>query len=177
MVVTLALASEMLVLGRITEDMTRARDLARRAIETGQALDTMRAIIRAQGGDERVLDDRGILPAAPYRRAVEADEDGRVIRVEPRTIGNAIVAMGGGRTRMTDEVDPVVGFEIEVKPGEPVSRGQVVATVHGRRAEDLDIGVRAVRSAILIESAASPSPLPLISHRVSESGVEPLQGN
>ena len=93
--------------------------------------------------------------------------------VDPRAIGYGIIAIGGGRQNMEDEVDPSVGFVITAKPGHHVTKGQTLATIHARSVADLEAGRTALERAIVIGESAPP-PLPLISHRVTVRGVEAL---
>jgi thymidine phosphorylase len=84
-----------------------------------------------------------------------------------------VVVMGGGRTKVDDEVDHAVGFVITVKPGDRVERGRPLATVYGRDAAGAATGREALAAAIRI-GGDGPNPLPLVSHRVTEKGVESL---
>ncbi|OYV73081.1 MAG: thymidine phosphorylase, partial [Gemmatimonadetes bacterium 21-71-4] len=79
--------------------------------------------------------------------------------------------LGGGRTRTTDTVDPTVGFVITVKPGDWVEAGQPLASVYARNAHGIADGRACLDEAIVIADGAEP-PLPLVSHRVSQAGVE-----
>jgi len=74
---------------------------------------------------------------------------------------------------MEDRVDPSVGFVITAKPGDRVKKGQLLATIHASTKEDLVVGRTVLEEAIVIGDSA-PAPLPLISHRITASGVETL---
>jgi pyrimidine-nucleoside phosphorylase len=172
--VTLALAAEMLLVAGVAADMREAREQAEHALASGAALEKFRAIVQAQGGHPGVVDDPvAILPRAPIRERVEASRAGIVQRVEPRVIGRAITALGGGRTRVEDAIDPAVGFVLKVRPGQRVDRGDAVATIHARDAETLAVAQDALTRAIVIGDEA-PAARALISHRVTTRGVEEL---
>ncbi len=173
MAVTYALGAEMLVLGRAAADRGEALGLLERAIASGRAAEACRAILVAQGGNPRVLDDPATLPQARTIEVFEARASGLVEEVEPRTIGQAIVAMGGGRRTIDDQIDHSVGFVITAKPGDRVERGQPIATIHARDTMTEEIGRDALASAIRIGEGPA-DPLPLISHRVTSAGVEAL---
>jgi pyrimidine-nucleoside phosphorylase len=68
-------------------------------------------------------------------------------------------------------VDPAIGFVITARPGDWVEEGEPVATVFAHDRAGIGIGRQALRAAILIADEAEP-PLPLVSHRVTLSGVE-----
>ena len=171
MEVTYALGAEMLVLGGVASDVDSARRALEKAIGTGRAAEKMQAIIEAQGGNPGVVDDPAVLPQASHVELFPAPRRGFVARVEPRTIGRGIIALGGGRTKIDDDVDPSVGFVITAKPGDWVDAGEPLATVFASDRSGIESGRATLRSAIVIADEADP-PLPLVSHRVTAAGVE-----
>ncbi len=171
MEVTYALAAEMLMLGGLANDRGDAKAKLELAIASGQAAEKFQEIIEAQGGNPAVVDDPALLPQAEAIELYRAPRRGLVAQIEPRAVGRGITALGGGRTRMEDSVDPAVGFVITAKPGDWVEAGEAVATVFARDEAGLRAGAAALREAICIADEAEP-PLPLISHRVTELGAE-----
>ena len=171
MEVTYALGAEMLVLGGLAADIDAARRELEKAIGTGRAAEKMQQIIEAQGGNPGVVDDPAVLPQASHVELFPAPRRGFVARVEPRAIGRGIIALGGGRTKIEDRVDPSVGFMITAKPGDWVEAGEPLATVFASDRSGVESGRATLRAAIVIADEADP-PLPLVSHRVTASGVE-----
>ena len=169
--VTYALGAEMLVLGRVAASTDAARREMEKAIGTGRAAERMQQIIEAQGGNPGVVDDPATLPQASHVEFYPAPKRGFVARVEPRAIGRGVIALGGGRTKIDDIVDPAVGFVITAKPGDWVEAGEPLATVFASDRAGVETGRATLRTAIAIADEADP-PLPLISHRVTASGVE-----
>lgn len=181
---TLALATEMLGVAGIAVEHTpaasgpdaavrsAAREMAEHALESGAALAKLREIVQAQGGHPGVVDDpAAYLPRAPFVVPFEAPMDGMVQRMEPRVIGRAVTMLGGGRTRVDDEIDHAVGFVFAVRPGTRVTQGQAIASIHARDAETLAAAQAALARAIVI--GEEPPPVrPLVSHRVTKLGVE-----
>ncbi len=170
MEVTYALGVEMLVLAGVEQDAATARRRLETSITSGRALETFGRVIEAQGGDATVIEDPGILPQAGAVEVFRAPASGTVAAVDPRIIGRAIVALGGGRTTMADTVDPTVGFVITVKPGDKVKAGQPLASVFARDAAGIATGLEALRQAITTKG--EPAALPLVSHRITAAGVE-----
>jgi len=112
-----------------------------------------------------------VLPQPKLRRPWESPADGIVQRVEPRAVGRGITAMGGGRTRAEDRIDSSVGFAITARPGDRVTRGQVLAEIQGRDEACVAVGRAALDAAVLI--GEPPVALrPLVSHRVTGHGIE-----
>jgi pyrimidine-nucleoside phosphorylase len=161
---TLALAAEMLVLAGIDAAPDAARARATRALDDGSALEKFRAVIAAQGGDPAVLDDPDrILAAAPHTAPVPAPGDGFVTAIDAYAIGEAIVALGGGRRAAADAVDPAVGIVLAKKVGDPVAAGEPLAVVH---AAAVGPGpVPAAVSAAFTIGPSAPAPRPLLADR------------
>ncbi len=169
---TLRLGAEMLALGGASATLGDARTALEGAIADGRALEKFRAIVEAQGGDARVCDAPGsVLPRAGRRVPYAAVRDGFVQRVDPRAVGRGITAMGGGRVTMGGAIDPAVGYLITARPGDPVTRGQVLATILARDAACEAAGRAALDAAISVGDTPAV-PLPLVSHRVTARGVE-----
>ena len=171
--VTLALGAAMLVLAAAATSTEAAHTLMHDAISSGRALLKLEEIVKAQGGDVTVVRDPTRLPQAPHQSSFNAKRDGVVRSVDPRAIGYGVIALGGGRRNMEEKVDPSVGFVITAKPGQRVTKGHVLATIHARSRADLDVGRSTLERAIEIGDSALP-PLPLISHHVTVRGVERL---
>jgi len=173
MEVTYALGVEMLMVAGVETDRAAARSRLEGVLTSGQGLARFEELVVAQGGDPAVVRDPSRLAKAPIQREVRAPEAGMVVQVEPRAIGHAIIALGGGRTKAEDVVDPAVGVVIPVKPGQRVARGQLLATIHARDEAGATAADAVVRKAVRMGERASP--LPLVSHRITRDGVEALQ--
>jgi pyrimidine-nucleoside phosphorylase len=169
--VTYALGAEMLVLGGVAATRDQARRAMEVAVSSGRAAEKFQQIIEAQGGNPGVVDDPAVLPQALACELFAAPRAGLVARVEPRAVGRGIIALGGGRTRIEDQVDPTVGFVITARPGDWVDAGEPLATVFAGDRAGVEQGMTALREAVVIADEADP-PLPLVSHRVTEAGVE-----
>jgi pyrimidine-nucleoside phosphorylase len=172
MEVTYALAGEMLVLVRAAPDLAEARRRLEESVTSGRALETFARIIEAQGGNAKVVDDPGVLPQAEAVDVYRADRSGIVSSVEPRRLGRAIIDLGGGRTKVDDEVDPTVGFVITVKPGDPVRAGEPIASVFARDEAGIAVGMQALKEAVTVGETGKLTAL--VSHRITGRGVEVL---
>jgi pyrimidine-nucleoside phosphorylase len=168
--VTYALGAEMLVVAGAMPTRDAARRAMVVAISSGRAAEKFKEIIEAQGGNPGVVDDPAVLPQASHVELFPAPRRGFVARVEPRAIGRGIIALGGGRTKIEDRVDPSVGFVITAKPGDWVEAGEPLATVFASDRSGIESGRATLRAAIVIADEADP-PLPLVSHRVTAAGA------
>jgi pyrimidine-nucleoside phosphorylase len=172
MEVTFALGVEMLLLVGAASDAVDARRRLEKSVTSGRAIDTLAQVIEAQGGNPRVIEDPDLLPQAGEVEVFRAARDGVITRVEPRRIGRAILELGGGRRTIEDEIDPAVGFVIPVKPGDPVRAGEPLASVFARDRKGVEVGLEALREAVVIGESGALSPL--ITHRITADRVEVL---
>jgi pyrimidine-nucleoside phosphorylase len=152
-----ALAGRIVVVaGRAGEQEAEA--VVRRAIQSGAALEKLRGLIAAQGGDAAVVDDYSRLPVAGRRTPLAAGRSGYVARLDAERIGRAAVALGAGRSTVEDRIDHGAGVLIQRKPGDQVKEGEVVL-------ELLYNDDRGVADALALASAAleigdAPPPAP-----------------
>ena len=174
MEVTYALGAEMLLAAGVEKTSQKARQRLERALGSGLAAEKFEQLVAAQGGNPAVVEDPSLLPQARAVEVYAAPRTGVVQRVEPKTIGRAVVAMGGGRQRLDDPIDPTVGFVITAKPGDKVLAGEPLASVFARDAAGIKLGFDALARAIVIGDRLAEKPLPLVSHRVTAAGVEEL---
>jgi len=162
---TLVLGAAMLVLGGKAKDDAEATTKLREAIASGAAVRVMERMVEAQGGDPSVVANPGRLEIAKEVVEVRAPRSGFVTEIDALAIGLTGVAMGAGRTRADQAVDPAVGIEIEAKPGDAVQVGQVIARLFVRKKGDADPLLERVAGAYRYGDAAPP-PLPLVVSRL-----------
>ena len=122
---SILLAARMLVLSRVVDDEPSADRGLRDAIASGSGIETFARIIENQGGDPRVVDDYGLLPSTPLTHAVTAGRSG-YLTLHAELVGRASVALGAGRARLDDIVNPAVGIEILARPRARVKAGETV---------------------------------------------------
>jgi pyrimidine-nucleoside phosphorylase len=163
---TLVLGAEMLVLGGKATDLAGGKKLLERAIADGSAVRVMERMVAAQHGDPSVVADPAKLSIAKEVALVKATRSGFVIGIDALEIGLTGVAMGAGRTRADQAVDPAVGIVIERHVGEPVKTGDVVARlfVHDR-AKGEPFAARI--AAAFAYGDAAPAPSPLVVDRIT----------
>ncbi len=100
------------------------------SLSSGAAYEKLREFLRAQGGDAGALED---LPVSGEVREVTAPEGGYVARFGASGVGRAALALGAGREKKGDEVDPGAGVEVLVKVGDRIEEGEPVARLYGSR--------------------------------------------
>ena len=136
---TVALAREMLdAAGRTDAD-------PREALADGRAMDVWRRMISAQGGDPDAD-----LPTAKETETVTAERDGVLTRLDAYGVGVCAWRLGAGRARQGDAVQAAAGVELHAKPGDQVTAGQPLLTMHTDTPERFDRARRALEDAVEI---------------------------
>ena len=168
------LAAEMALAGGVETALDDARRRADETLTGGAPLERFVRMARAQGGRLDPLRPGFGLPSAPVVEVAEAVRDGVVGAIDPVALGYGVIAMGGGRTRPGQTIDPTVGFELRVKTGSHVSKGQPLAVVHAASGEGASAGCEAVRRAVRVVDAGVEFPgraLPLVIDRIRSGGA------
>jgi thymidine phosphorylase len=151
---TLALADEMVAAAGLHVDPAQV-------LRSGKAMDTWRAMIRAQGGDPQAP-----LPAARETEAVRADRDGYVSTVDALGIGLAAWRLGAGRARKEDPVSFAAGVVLHKKPGDPVRSGEPLFELRTDDAGRISGALAEAAGAVVVADAA-PSPRALVMERIA----------
>jgi pyrimidine-nucleoside phosphorylase len=130
---SLELSAHMLVLSRVDDSLDDARERLNGVLGSGAALECFRKNVEEQGGEPRVCDDPAkFLPLVTESFKVESPRSGFITKVNTSEIGHAIAAIGGGRVRIDDTIDPTVGFMAQVKIGDRVNSDSALGTIYCR---------------------------------------------
>jgi thymidine phosphorylase len=153
---TLALAREMLE-GAGLSDVDPADVLA-----SGAAMDSWRAMISAQGGDPDAA-----LPTAREQQVVTAPASGVLTRLDAMAVGLAAWRLGAGRAKLGDDVQAGAGVEWHARPGDQVTEGQPLLTLHTDEPERFDRALASLDGGYDIAPTGTPyEPTPLIHARI-----------
>lgn len=139
---------------------------AREVLSSGAALEKFRAFIAAQGGDVNAVDHPETLDVAPDCTEVYAPQTGYVTQLDALKVGQAVLALGGGRERKGEAIDHGVGVQTPLKPGDFAQAGSVLARIYHRDGRGLVAAQRLLGDAFTLADVAS-SPTPLILERVN----------
>jgi len=161
---TLELTAEMLVLSGLSDGHTHGLRLARKAIESGKALERFGELIEAQGGNPRIVDNIGLLPQSPHTTVVTAPDEGWIMCLDARLIGDAAVALGAGRLVRNDSLDPAAGIELHAKCGHWINRDEPWATLYHGPGADVRRATTKLSAALSI-SPDKPAATQLVKER------------
>lgn len=123
------MAAHMLVLSHMC-DYETALNRVQQALDSGTALERLRLMVDAQGGDSRVIDDESILIIGQFTYDVIAPQDGYIIHMNTEQCGIVSVMLGAGRTVKDGPIDYSAGIVMHKKTGDAVSMGERIATLY-----------------------------------------------
>ena len=127
---TTALVSQMLILSGKSSSLEQSKQLIDGVIHDGSALEVMRKMISAQGGDPRVIDDYSLMGTAKYVIPIVADTSGFVHTIDSRKIGYGLIRIKAGRMKVEDAIDYASGAILPVKVGDKVEAGDILGLIH-----------------------------------------------
>lgn len=163
---SLALAEVMLELAGIDGGRERLEE----TVASGAALQKLKDVAAAHGGDTSVLDNTTLLEKAEHEAAITAPGDGFVTRCDALTIGLAATRLGAGRERKEDDVDHGVAITLKAKIGDRVGKGDPLAVVRFNDQERWDAQKERLASAWSIEPDAPP-PRDLVIERIDSTQI------
>jgi thymidine phosphorylase len=138
---TVTLAREMLAAAGVDADPADR-------LADGSAMDVWRRMISAQGGDPDAP-----LPTARETTVVNAPSTGVLTRLDAMAVGLAAWRLGAGRARKEDPVQAAAGVTLHAKPGDRVTEGQPLLTLHTDEPERFDRALAALEGGVAVGSS------------------------
>lgn len=148
------MAAHMLVLSRMC-DYETALNRVQQALDSAAALERLRLMIEAQGGDSRVIDDDRVLTIGKFTYDVTSPQDGYITHMNTERCGIASVMLGAGRTVKDGPIDYSAGIVMHKKTGDAVSMGERIATLYASDESLFTNAAQTYLAAITIGDTAS----------------------
>ena len=165
--VTLALCAEGLVSAGLAANADEARVKLQACLDSGAAAERFARMVRLLGGPADLIErPDAYLATAPIVVDFVAPTSGVVTAFDTRALGMAVVALGGGRLRSDQEIDPAVGLSEIVELGAAVQAGQPLMRIHARTEGDAATATQRLRDAVRIEGSGAPTLPPLVWQRI-----------
>ena len=158
------LAGIMIYVGGKAATPEEGAEKAQQALESGAALEKLRAFVEGQGGDTAVIDDYSRFKGHLYEAEVTSPKAGFVEQLKAKQVGLASQHAGAGRTSKEDEIDMAAGIYLNKKVGDAVATGELLATVYGNDEEKVKAAAEELQKAYII-GENMPEKQPLI-HKI-----------
>ncbi len=139
--------------------------MVNRAIADGSALETLKKMVIAQGGDVECIINPEKFAKAPYERVVKAPKDGYIVRVDTEGYGIASLMLGAGRNTKEEDIDFSAGIMLLKKTGDKVDKGDDIAILYTSDEAKFDNSMAKFLSSTVIDDVA-PIARPIVLDRV-----------
>ena len=128
--ITLALAYKTLLNCAKVTTIQQAKKLVDRVIKDGSALEKFKEIIKAQGGDDKVIDNYKLLKSGKNKTEVKALDSGYISKLTALDVAHCAKLLGAGRDKKSDKINYGAGIVLNKKMGDNVKMGDVVMELY-----------------------------------------------
>lgn len=142
---TLNLGSYMLILGKKASSFEEGYNMLLENIKNGKALEKLKEFVKAQGGDEKYIDNTDSFEKASFILEVKAEKSGIISKIHAEEVGLIAMELGAGRVTKESKIDLSVGIVLNKKRGDKVNKGEILAYIH---ANDMKKGEKASKKLI-----------------------------
>ncbi|HTR82476.1 MAG TPA: thymidine phosphorylase [Bacteroidota bacterium] len=174
MEVTLVLGGMMVKLGKKASTLREGMDRCKEVVANGKAYEKFLQLVKRQGGDITFVEHPEKYPRSKYSEDITASSEGFITSIDPLEIGLTSIVLGAGRTKIDDVIDPKAGIILRKKIGDPVAKGEKIATLYTDDKNVVGSSAERIKNAI-VAGSAKPVRSPLIISQVDKNGAAPFK--
>jgi thymidine phosphorylase len=153
--ITCTLAGDLLFVAGLADNSVVGREKIETAFQSGAAAEKFAQMVSALGGPGDLMErPESYMPPAPVVQDVVLGDQGYVTVIDARAIGLAVIELGGGRRRASDDIDHAVGFTDLALKGANLKAGDIIGQVHAASPESAEAGAEALRAAFQVGADA-----------------------
>ena len=162
----LKLGMEIVRLAGVAGSTLSAKQTVQRHLADGSALEKLKDLVAAQGGDPSYIEDTDKFPVAKHIRKLPAPKRGYVHTINAGMIARGVQLLGANRNNRNKHVDPAVGVSEIKKVGTQVKQGEALMMIHYNNAAKLESSLDYFKQAYRL-APKRPNPPQLIVERVA----------
>ena len=166
MEVVRAIGAQMLLVGGKAGSKAEGEQLIDDLVASGKGLAKFKEFVKAQGGSASWIGKRPLTKAPQMFTAVCTDE-GYITEIHGRALGEIAMAMGAGRARKEDPIDPMVGIRLFKELGDSIKAGEPLFTLYGKADADMARIAQEIASHIIVQSRRPDHIEPVISEIIT----------
>lgn len=146
------LALKTLLNCKIVDDSKTAKEMIKKSILSGDALNKLKEIISYQKGNTDVINDYGLFNQAKNVYEIKAESNGFITDLKALYVAHSAKLLGAGRDKKSDKIDFSAGVELFKKIGDKVQKDEVIAKMYFNDVEKskLDDSIKIINSAFII---------------------------
>ncbi|MEC9488081.1 MAG: pyrimidine-nucleoside phosphorylase [Halanaerobium sp.] len=153
------LGAEMLTLAGRVENSLAGKELLKELLESGAALQKMKELVSAQGGDVKAVENPDLLPRTKKKEMYYSPAAGFIRRLDALKVGQAAMVLGAGRQKKGDRINRAVGLVLKKKVGDRVAKGESLMEIHYEDGNSLQEAREIIDSALDFGTASEKRPL------------------
>ena len=166
MEVVRAIGAQMILVGGKAGSEAEGEQMIDDLVASGKGLAKFKEFVKAQGGSASWIGKRPLTKAPQMFTAVCTDE-GYITEIHGRALGEIAMAMGAGRARKEDPIDPMVGIRLFKELGDFVKAGEPLFTLYGKADADMACIAQEIASHIIVQSRRPDHIEPVISEIIT----------
>lgn len=166
MEVVRAIGAQMLLVGGKAGSEGEGEQIIDDLVASGKGLAKFKEFVKAQGGSASWIGKRPLTKAPQMFTAVCTDE-GYITEIHGRALGEIAMAMGAGRARKEDPINPMVGIRLFKELGDFVKAGEPLFTLYGKADADMARIAQEIASHIIVQSRRPDHIEPVISEIIT----------
>lgn len=166
MEVVRAIGAQMLLVGGKVHSQDEGVALMDDLVASGKGLAKFKEFVKAQGGSASWIGKRPLTKAPQMFTAICTDE-GYITEIHNRALGEIAMAMGAGRARKEDPIDPMVGIRLFKELGDFVKAGEPLFTLYGKADADMAGIAQEIASHIVVQARRPDHIEPVISEIIT----------
>ncbi|AWI08483.1 thymidine phosphorylase [Ereboglobus luteus] len=160
------LGMEIVRLAGVAGSTLSAKQTVQRHLTDGSALQKLKDLVKAQGGDPSYIDDPSKFATAKHVRKLPAPKRGYVHMISAGMIAHGVHILGAGKTSAHDKIDYAVGVSEIKKVGTQVKQGEPLMMIHYNDEAKLEQALEYFKNAYRL-APKRPTPPPLVVERVA----------
>ena len=122
---------------------------AENTLTDGSALNKLKELVSAQGGNTQMIDNTSLLPKCDNSLEIKANQDGFIQSIDSKIVGESAVLLGAGREKKTDTIDYGAGIILYKKTGDYVKKGEAIAALYADSDERLKNAEKLFKNALI----------------------------
>ncbi len=143
----ICLGVNMLILGKITDDEKKAREMLMKKLESKEALEKFKEFVKVQGGEVDYIDNPELFKKSKIKKEVTLNKKGYISKINGLCIGEALLALGGARITKDTAIKHEVGIYLVKKVAQKIEKNTVVAYIYANSEKELEEAI------VLLEKA------------------------
>ena len=166
MEVVRAIGAQMLLVGGKAGSEGEGEQMIDDLVASGKGLAKFKEVVKAQSGSASWIGKRPLTKAPQIFTAVCTDE-GYITEIHGRALGEIAMAMGAGRARKEDPIDPMVGIRLFKELGDSIKAGEPLFTLYGKADADMSCIAQEIASHIIVQARRPDHIEPVISEIIT----------